>query len=162
MMGVGGGAHLGLGPSPPYGDTHPGIPLLATDAVSGEPGRRPALRRGDRGRCQTAARASRGRPIELPPTPCHASAADMEKKGLRDQLEAQAREIARLQGEAPRCCNWGRVCGGGGATTPVLQWQGPGHAGVRSPACGGRVMACVPAAAGSSGGGAPPQWGCRN
>lgn len=82
------------------------------------------------------------RPIELPP-PRPALPADMEKKGLRDQLEAQAREIARLQGEPARWLNW------------LLRWwrppsathgARPGRAGPRQSVilcnCSGRGMQC--------------------
>lgn len=104
MMGA---QHLGLGPSPAYTDTH-GIPLLATDAVSGERRPQPAClcrRRRARPPARQPHTPSRCDPSICPPPSCPACLPDMEKKGLRDQLEAQAREIARLQGEAPRCLN---------------------------------------------------------
>ena len=82
---------IGL-PNGPYSDGH-GIPLLATDAVSGGEGLCAAAaphRTAGTGRSNAAAAGGLAAPC--PP-------ADMEKKGLRDQLEAQAREIQRLQGE---------------------------------------------------------------
>ena len=45
--------------------------------------------------------------------------ADMEKKGLRDQLEAQAREIARLQGEWPGRRPRSGACGRGRLAAPA-------------------------------------------
>ncbi len=99
--------HLPIGLPSGYGDSH-GIPLLAADTVSGK-GKLSAVGSG-RGRCCAASSPHWNR-VGLAPCPalkrqCAAlhAAADMEKKGLRDQLEAQAREIQRLQGE--QRCVW--------------------------------------------------------
>lgn len=65
----------------------------------------------------------------------------MEKKGLRDQLEAQAREIARLQGEAARWLTWVVALA---AATICHTWFCPGHAGPRQSLmlCMGLGMQC--------------------
>ncbi|PRW45747.1 chorismate lyase isoform B [Chlorella sorokiniana] len=92
-----------LGPQrqhPPYTDSH-GIPLLATDAVS------------ESSQAMMVGPAHLGLGPSPPYTDSHGipllatdAVSDMEKKGLRDQLEAQAREIARLQGTLAHYRNW--------------------------------------------------------
>lgn len=99
---------MGL-PNGPYTDSH-GIPLLATDAVAGAPRRWPLIGPAAASRQSDAAALWLAAASAHPAPSLDPLQADMEKKGLRDQLEAQAREIQRLQGEMRLSSRATRIC----------------------------------------------------
>ena len=85
---------LPMGPKGPYSDSR-GIPLLSADSVAGGVRRPPSAgAAGAHGPFPTVDVGGLQAKVSPPPP-----LADMEKRGLRDQLEAQAHEIQRLQGE---------------------------------------------------------------
>ena len=92
---------LPMGPKGPYSDSR-GIPLLSADSVAGGVRRPPSAgAAGAHGPFPTVDVGGLQAKVSPPPP-----LADMEKRGLRDQLEAQAHEIQRLQGETEAGGSW--------------------------------------------------------